>query len=340
MKKPVSRRSEKGRKSANGELTGDRLAALSRADHTRLRAAWMYYIENMTQSDIADVLGIGRVTVVRMLAEARQRNEVRITIEGELVETVKLERELEKRFGLERAIVAPVSDASVNVIPAIGAATGRYLSEMVESDLRVGVGWGRTLLSCLPYITPRPLENLQVISLLGGIIHARRFNPAEFAWQFAQAFRGNAYLIPAPALVDSAETRQALIERCGLKDIFDKAAELDIVVLSVGGLAPATTTTHQVGFITEAQLMSLQESGAVGDILFHFIDQKGRIVDHPINELVMSVGLDRLRLGKWRILTSGGADKTGALLGAIAVIEPHVLITDEFSARRLLDAAD
>lgn len=299
----------------------------------------MYYIENMTQSDIADVLGIGRVTVVRMLAEARQRNEVRIAIEGDLVEIVALERRLEKRFGLERAIVAPVSDPASEVIPAIGAATGRYLSETVESGLRVGVGWGRTLLSCLPYMTARPLDDLQVISLLGGIIHARRFNPAEFAWQFAQAFRGNAFLIPAPALVDSADTRQALIERCGLKDIFEMAGALDIVVLSVGGIAAATTTTHQVGFITEEQLQSLRASGAVGDILFHFIDRQGRLVDHPINDLVMSVGLDQLRLGKWRILTSGGADKTEALLGAMTVIEPHVLITDEFSARRLLDAS-
>ncbi|WP_425248530.1 sugar-binding transcriptional regulator [Chelativorans salis] len=333
-----SRGGGKARKSAAAEMTGDRLAAPSRSDRARLRAAWMYYIEQMTQSDIADVLGVGRVTVVRMLAEARLRNEVKIAIEGELVEIVALERRLEKHFGLERAIVAPASGPEADVTPAIGAATGRYLSEAVESGLRVGVGWGRTLLNCLPFLTGRQLDDLQVISLLGGIIHARRFNPAEFAWQFAQAFRGNAYLIPAPALVDSAETRQALIERCGLKDIFEMSSALDMVVLSVGGLAAATTTTHQVGFLSEEQLDSLKAAGAVGDILFHFIDRKGRIVDHPLNDLVMSVGLDEIRHGKRRILTSGGADKTEALFGALAVIEPHVLITDEFSARRLLEA--
>lgn len=315
----------------------DRSAALSRADRTRLRAAWMYYIEQMTQSDIAEALGIGRVTVVRLLAEARSRNEVRIAIEGEMAEIVALERRLERRFMLETAIVAPVSDKTPDVVPLIGAATGAYLSEAVRSDLKVGVGWGRTLLSCLPYLAGRPLENLEVFSLLGGIIHARRFNPAEFAWQFAQAFRGDAYLIPAPALVDSPATREALIERCGLASIFHSASGLDLVVLSVGGLAAETTTTHQVGFLTAEQLDSLRAAGAVGDILFHFIDREGRPVDHPLNELVMSVALEDLRLGKKRVLTSGGPDKTDALLAALATIEPHVFITDEMTARRLLE---
>ncbi|MEK1853704.1 MAG: sigma factor-like helix-turn-helix DNA-binding protein, partial [Phyllobacterium sp.] len=43
----------------------------------RMRAAWMYYIEQMTQNEIAEILGVGRVTIVRMLAEARARNEVK-----------------------------------------------------------------------------------------------------------------------------------------------------------------------------------------------------------------------------------------------------------------------
>ncbi|TIS85841.1 MAG: sugar-binding transcriptional regulator, partial [Mesorhizobium sp.] len=63
----------------------------SRTDRLRIRAAWMYFVEQMTQNEIADVLGVGRVTIVRMLAEARSRNEVKITIESELLEIVRLE---------------------------------------------------------------------------------------------------------------------------------------------------------------------------------------------------------------------------------------------------------
>ena len=39
-----------------------------RSERLRQRAAWMYFVEEMTHSAIADALGVGRVTVVRMLA--------------------------------------------------------------------------------------------------------------------------------------------------------------------------------------------------------------------------------------------------------------------------------
>lgn len=309
----------------------------SRADRLRVRAAWMYFIEQMTQNDIAEVLGVGRVTVVRMLAEARARNEVRIAIEGDLSDVVRQERALEQKFGVQRAIVAPLSVESADPIPAIGAATGGYLSEAMKSGMSVGVGWGRTLSGTLPFISGKPLSDFRVISLLGGVGVARRTNPAEFAWRFAQAFQGDGYLIPAPAVVDSVETKRALIERCGLSEIFALADSLDAVLLSVGDIGSASTF-YRGGFLTEAEREKLAAKGAVGDLLFHFFDRNGDLVDHPINELGMSVDVDRIRRAPMRILTSGGPDKIDALLGAMKLLRPTVLITDEHSARKMIEA--
>ena len=70
--------------------------------------------------------------------------------------------------------------------------------------MTVGVGWGATLYESLQTLAPRELENVQVISLLGGIVQARKFNPAEFAWQFARIMAADCYLFQAPAVVDSA----------------------------------------------------------------------------------------------------------------------------------------
>jgi DNA-binding transcriptional regulator LsrR (DeoR family) len=312
-------------------------AGESRSERLRIRAAWMYFIEQMTQNEIADVLGVGRVTVVRMLAEARARNEVRIAIESELGEIVRLERALERTFGLQQALVAPLSTPEADPIPAIAARTGAFVSETMRSGMRVGVGWGRTLFSSLPFIGARSLNDFKVISLLGGVGVARKINPAEFAWRFAQAFQGDGYLIPTPAVVDSVETKLALVERCGLHELFRMADTLDAVLVSIGGIASATTF-YRGGFLTEAEREALVARGAVGDLLFHFFDRNGDLVDHPINGLVMSVEVDRLRKAPIRILTSGGQEKTEALLGAMNLIAPTVLITDEQSARRMLEA--
>ena len=107
--------------------------------------------------------------------------------------------------------------------------------------MSIGVGWGATLYESLQTLAPRELENVQVISLLGGIVQARRYNPSEFAWQFARMVGADCYLLAAPAVVDSAETREALIERCGLRDVLRRAERLDMAVLSVGVTAPDST---------------------------------------------------------------------------------------------------
>lgn len=304
-------------------------------DRMRVRAAWMYFVEQMTQNDIADVLGVGRVTVVRMLADARIRNEVKIAIEGELSEVVRLERALEATFGVGEAIVAPLSEPTADPIPSISAATGTFLSDAMKPGMTVGVGWGRTLFASLSSISGRTLPDFKVISLLGGVSQVRRFNPAEFAWRFAQAFQGEGFLIPAPAVVDSAATKEALIKRCGIQEIFDMADTLDAVVISVGGVDSATTF-YRGGFLTEDQRLDLVNRGAVGDLLFHFFDKNGELIEHPINDRVMSVDVDRIRRAPLRILASGGPEKAGAMIAAMQLVRPTVLITDEESARALL----
>ena len=256
----AKRRSNGGTGGAAGEAgIAEQQVSESRTDRLRIRAAWMYFIEQMTQNEIAEVLGVGRVTIVRMLAEARARNEVKIAIESELSELIKLERALERTFGIQQAFVAPLSTSEADPIPAIAAKTGAYLSEAMKSGMRVGVGWGRTLFSSLSFITPKSLSDFKVISLLGGVGVARQINPAEFAWRFAQTFQGEGYLIPAPAVVDSVETKVALIERCGLQDIFRMTDDLDAVLLSIGGIRSATTF-YRGGYLKEAQREELRRA--------------------------------------------------------------------------------
>jgi DNA-binding transcriptional regulator LsrR (DeoR family) len=298
----------------------------------------MYFVEEMTQNEIAQKLGVGRVTVVRLLAAARERNEVKISIGDRLAECVEAERRLESRFGIGEAIVVPLSARGADATGPIAAAAGAYVSSLVRADMRIGVGWGRTLVNSLAFIDERTVDNLSVVSLLGGIMKARKFNPAEFAWRLASLFQADCYLMTAPLLVDSAATRQTLIERCGLADIFELAKSLDAVLLGAAGTG-ADATSHQSKFITNADRSSVVKAGAVGDLLFNFFDANGRLVDHPINERVMSVPLDIIKKVPVRVLAAGGASKVHALAGALKLLKPTVLITDEYTAKDVLKLA-
>ncbi|MGQ0564725.1 MAG: sugar-binding transcriptional regulator [Gemmobacter sp.] len=310
------------------------LTLQSETERLRARAVWLYHVEGLTQNDIANQLGINRVMVVRLLADAKRRNEVRVTISAPLADLVELERAVETRFGIARVIVAPFADPEADPVRVIAAAAGSFISGLMKSGMTVGVGWGRTLSNTLPFITGATLEDFRVVSLLGGIAAARRFNPAEFAWQFAELYQAEAFLIPAPAVVDSPETKHALLERCGLAAIFEMADKLDVALLSVGGIT-TLTTSYRTGYITESDRRSLIEAGAVGDILYNFIDEAGEIVAHDVNDRAISANPLRLRRTPERVLISGGREKRVAMRAALRTLSPTTLITDEQTARSL-----
>ncbi len=316
-------------------LANPETAVQSDADSLRIRAVWLYHVEGLTQNDVAQRLNINRVMVVRLLADAKRRNEVRLTISAPLASLVELGRTVETRLGIDRVIVAPFDAAGDDPMRVIAAAAGNYISGRMQSGMTVGVGWGRTLYNSLPFITGATLDDFRVVSLLGGIAAARRFNPAEFAWQFAELFQGEGFLIPAPAVVDSPETKHALLERCGLSAIFEMADKLDVVLLSVGGIS-ALTTSYRSGHISEAERRSLIEAGAVGDLLYNFVDAGGDIVAHEVNDRVISANLARLRRTPERVLISGGREKISAIKGVIKTLSPTVFITDEITARTLI----
>jgi len=301
----------------------------------RLRVAWMYYVEEMTQSEIASQLGIGRVTVIRLLADLRERNEIRFSIAQGIPECIALERTLQTAFGLRDAVVAPSSDPAADATVTVAAATGQYTSGMLRPGMRIGLGWGRTLYESLRFMSDAPVPDLSVVSLLGGITKVRRFNPPEFAWRFATLFQAECYLMTAPAVVDSALTRQTLIDRCGLAEVFENAKTLDAVLLSVGDVTSGGTA-YRYGVLPEEMRRRFVAMGAVGDLLFHYFDRDGRLIEDPIQQRVMSVPVETLRAVPQRILASGGAHKVEALLGALRLVAPTTLITDEHCARALL----
>jgi deoxyribonucleoside regulator len=307
-----------------------------RVARNRMRIAWMYYVEGLTQNEIADRLGIGRVTVVRNINEALKQREVKIWITGHVAECLDLEAQLKEKFNLIDAVVVPEPANVENLARVIGNAAGMYVTDQLTDNFCLGVGWGATLYASLQTLSPREFSNVEVVSMLGGIVQARRFNPAEFAWQFANTVGANCYLLAAPAVVDSEETRRALIEKCGLDDVLKRAEKMDMALLSVGTMS-AQSTSFRFGFFSEDERLSLIKKGAVGDMLYNFYDKSGKLVDHPINRRVMSVTLESLKQVPKRVMISGGNDKVDALRGAMKMVNINVLITNEDTAQKLLD---
>ena len=107
----------------------------------RTRAAWLYYMEGLTQDAVAQSLGITRARVLRMLAACREDGTVQIRVTTQLSSCVELERKLERRYKLERAVVVPKPQDHTKVGAILGAATGAFLEDVLADGMTVGLGW-------------------------------------------------------------------------------------------------------------------------------------------------------------------------------------------------------
>lgn len=87
------------------------------------------------------------------------------------------------------------------------------------------------------------------------------------------------------------------------------------------------------------ELNQLQAAGAVGDLLCRFIDAGGNVIPHPVNSRVIAVDPRSLRTSRKLVLASGGWQKYHAVRGAMRLLKPHVLVTDELVGERLADEA-
>ena len=308
---------------------------LSDTDSLRLRTAWLYHNRGWTQQAIAENLGISRSTVIRMLEEARNRAEVQIWINPTPGDCTALALTLEQKYGLDEVIVVPGSGTPDETARDVGAALGRLMSEVITDNMSIGTTWGRTLIGALRTFRPVPRQNTRVISLLGGIIAAKNLNPIDFSWQLASRLNAECMLYLAPLFVDSAATKRALVEACGLDRLQQAARSLDLAIISCGDIDPLGSSLS-LEFLTPQERQDLNAAGAICDAGCNFLDAEGRDVNTPLRDRVMNVDLDTISGARHVILAAGGERRAQAIHATIRRIGCQTLVTDEAAAKAML----
>ena len=304
------------------------------SEDVKTRIASRYYVEGLTQDQVATLVGMNRSRVLRILAAARRDGTVQIRVTTSLSRCIELERLLEQRWALTRAIVVPEPQDPQHLRSIIGAAVGAYLSEAVTPNMTIGLGWGKTLNSGVASIQPRAADGVRVLAMLGGLTRVSEINPSEFAWRVADRLGAECYMLAAPVYAPEKRTRDALLDHPGIAEVFTRARSLDMAVVSVGDLTPHSVFS-EYGLLTRDEIASLERAGAVGDLLCHFVDAEGNVIDHPVNDRVIAINPIALRGTRQIVLASGGWHKLTVIRAALRLLRPTVLIVNELVAERL-----
>lgn len=301
------------------------------------RVAWAYYNEGLTQAEVARRVGITRVRVNRLLQQCRETGLVQISISSEFAPCTELEFGLERTYGLVRAVVTPTPESPKDLYKAIGEAAGTYASSVLEEGQALGLGWGTTLhrsVSGVPH-NGKSKDNT-VISLFGGLPVSVDTNPYSIASEYATRLKASKCLyIAAPMYAPSREIRDILRSQASFCDVHELAARVDVALVGCGDMT-ANSTNLVLGALSPEDAEALLEAGAVAEIFGYFIDSRGRVVDHEVNERFTGPPMDALRAIPRTIVAAGGPQKLATLKAMLLGGYATVLVTDENTARGLL----
>lgn len=304
-----------------------------------VRIAYACEIEGLTQAEAAERFGLTRLRVNKGLGELRQRGILRVSIDSIYAAAAELEFRVADRFGLTRAVVVPSPEKSSSVTPLVSAGLGGHLGSLLQdsSVRRFGMSWGNTLNLATRHMQPINRPDLEIVSVMGGIMRGSDLNGYEITTRLADLCNAQHSFFVAPVYAGSAESRRVFMEQDVIVEGLDKLRGCDAVAIATGDLHSSLLVRDALP--RDVLVADLLRLGGVGDIIGHVLDTEGRLVDHEINRRLVGLTLDDLRAIPDVILAAGGAHKVPVILAALRAGFVDTLVTDEATAQSVLDTA-
>jgi DNA-binding transcriptional regulator LsrR (DeoR family) len=113
-----------------------------------------------------------------------------------------------------------------------------------------------------------------------------------------------------------------------------------VALVGIGALQPSVMLANSGNTFTHDELQDLARRGAVGDICLRFFDREGQALGGPLDERVIGIPLVELKALPRVVGVAGGERKATAIRGALLGGYVDVLITDKFTAERLVAAEE
>jgi DNA-binding transcriptional regulator LsrR (DeoR family) len=311
-------------------------------DQVRLvtKVARMYHEQQLRQPEIAARLHISQPRVSRLLRQAVNMGIVRTTVVSPRSVFSDLEQAIEERFGLGEAVVVDTGEVQDErgLLPALASAAGQYLNTTLLGGDTIGISsWSSTLLGVVDAMKPKPTSVAdRVVQVLGGVGAAEaQAQASRLTAGLARLTGATPVFLPAPGLVGSAATRDALSRDPSVSNVLEMYSSLTILLVGIGSLEPSPLLQRSGNAVAPEDQDALRRAGAVGDICLRFFDASGVPVRTGLDERIVGISTADLCAVPRTIAVAGGDRKEGAIRAALLGKWLNVLITDLQTAQSL-----
>ena len=319
---------------------------MKRADEEELAViaeiARMYYVEGMSQQEIANMLFFSKAKVSRALKIAREEKIVEFQIHYPLKQSVLLETELKRRFGLKEALVVTDlydnQDAEI-AIKRIGEMAAGYLDRILEDGDAVGLSWGRTIYQMVRQLKPSVPRKLEIVQLVGNATeeYLSQKELPVLVQEMARAFQARYSLLYAPLYIENDIVRKELMKERIIRTALEKAKKVQYVVTGIADMKAGGGVNTWEGYLTPRKKEELIRKGAVGYLCGYFFDREGKKINDRLNDWIIGIPFEDLQQVPQVIALAGGWDKTQAIYAAIKGNLIDCLITDSRIAEKLIE---
>lgn len=302
----------------------------------------LYYVEELTQSEISQRLDLSTAKVNRLLQQAREQGYVNITIRTPFQQLFEIEDRLKAVFGLQDAIVIPaIAENSASSMAALGAVASDYLLGRLRDGDILGIGGGSAVNAVAEAIAPARPFKVEVVPLIGAVQGPIETDGNYLATRLAERLGGRAYQLHAPAFVDNREHCETLRSMTPVKEIMDIAMRANIALMGVGSVEPEISRYVQFTALSADDMRHIStDCGGVGDINAFIYDIEGQPVAHEYADRVLGVSLSEMKRIPFRIGVAATANKALPIYGALRGGYLSALITDETAACGVLNLFD
>jgi DNA-binding transcriptional regulator LsrR (DeoR family) len=301
------------------------------------KAARLYFVEDRSQDDVAEILGTTRSNVSRMLKQARDLGIVEIRIVDPTRRDHELEQALRDRFGLVDARILEVTPET-DVLAGVGRLAMRWLDGTLRDGQVIALSWGHTLQAVVRAVDGLSRRDLEVVQLVGGLSSLdSAVTGQELVRELSERLGARHRYLHAPALFGSTEALTMMLHEQTIAEALDAAKAADIAVVGIGtpGVGSSRALLDALG-LSPAQRADFDAAGAVGDVCARFYDLSGREVQSVVSERVLAITLDDLRAIPTVAGVAAGPEKALGILGALRGRIIDSLICDQEAARSVI----
>lgn len=310
--------------------------------YLKLKALYYLYEKRYTNTDTAKALGISRVTLNRLLEEARAEEMIKIEIvdNRNIKQLLEMEEKIKLHYGLaDVKIVNVVSDDVYTINSKLAVEGAKYFELFLRSNMRIGMTWGRTLRLLVNNLVSNPtIENLEVYTLLGGAYNEPDFQPNILAQEMIQLYSGRTFILNAPFMCHTEHLCDEIKKDPQIAQVLDSNRIFDLTLVGIGAEPTFENAKSSYYHFSDEIIESLLAAGAVGDICGNFFDINGNLCDSIIKNKMVSIDISKIHHNHKKVIgVGGGPGKSRSILGALNGHYLDVLITDIGSAYNIME---